>query len=79
MTVRTGQRIPGNPTHLARARYWIEKAEALSQHPNTAGKGAACAAIASAHAQIAQAALLASINTHLAGHRNAAEITEESE
>ncbi|NUR63100.1 MAG: hypothetical protein HOV87_31255 [Catenulispora sp.] len=79
MTVHTGQRIPGNPTHLARAKYWAEKAEVLSQHPNTAGKGAACAAIAAAHAQIAQAALLASINTHLAGRRDPAEIAEESE
>ncbi|WP_194923148.1 hypothetical protein [Catenulispora pinisilvae] len=62
--------IPKNPpspaVHLARAAYWIDKSEALTQHPNTAGKGEACAAIATAHAAIAQAALLAAINTRLA-------------
>jgi hypothetical protein len=78
MTAPTGQRIPGHTPHLARAEYWIEKAEALCQHPNTAGKGAVCAAIAQAHAAVAQAALLAALNNRLADRRNPEQTKEKS-
>lgn len=65
MTAAIPQKLPSPAGHLARAAYWIEKSESLTQHPNTAEKGRACAAIATAHAAVAQAALLHGIKQSL--------------
>lgn len=79
MTAAIPPKLPSPAGHLARAAYWIEKSEALTQHPNTADRGRACAAIATAHAAVAQAALLGSIKQSLdtAARRNPAPGTRQ--